>query len=310
MKKEINISIVSPVYKAKNIIPVLVQELHSVLQKITLNYEIILVDDGCPSDSWATIDTECQKDNRVKGLRLSKNFGQHYAISAGLDYASGEWVVVMDCDLQDHPLEIIKLYETTKVGYDIVLGRRVERRDNFLKKKFSKLFYLILSYLSDQKIDSTIANFGIYNYRVIEEITKLNEKNRFFPSMVQWVGFNKTAITIEHYNREEGNSSYDFKKLVKLGLDVILSNSEKPIRLIVRFGLFVCLMSFFFILYQLYNYLSGKTSVLGYTSIIIAICFFSGLIISFLGILGLYLGKVFEGVKNRPIFIVSKKINF
>ena len=109
MNNEIYITVVSPVYKAKKIVPVLVNELHSILQKITLNYEIILVDDDCPLDSWSTILSECQKDNRVKGLKLSKNFGQHYAISAGLDYASGEWVVVMDCDLQDHPLEIIKL---------------------------------------------------------------------------------------------------------------------------------------------------------------------------------------------------------
>jgi dolichol-phosphate mannosyltransferase len=309
MPEQIKISVVSPVFKAKEIIPILTETLHSSLCEINVSYEIILVDDGCPDNSWIAISDECLKDQRVKGIMLSKNFGQHYAISAGLEYASGEWVVVMDCDMQDHPFEIIKLYNKAKEGYDIVLGRRVDRKDNFLKKKYSQIFYRLLSYLSDQKIDNTIANFGIYNHRVIEEIVKMNEKNRFFPSMVQWVGFNKTAINIDHYNREEGKSSYDFKKLVKLGLDVILSNSEKPIKLIVRIGLWISLFSFVFILYQLYNYVTGKTSVLGYTSIIIAICFFSGLIISFLGILGLYLGKIFEGVKNRPIFIVSKKIN-
>ena len=303
------LSVVIPVYKSEKTISILVEKLRKEIVGITNDFEIILVDDCCPQQSWSKIKEECKLDNRVKGIKLSKNFGQHYAISAGLKYVTGDWIVVMDCDLQDDPSEILNFYKKTKEGFDIVLGQRKNREDTFFKITRSKLFYKILSYLIGQKIDNTIANFGIYNSKVINAINLFEEQNRFFPSMVSWVGFKKSTIEIKHAKREIGKSSYSFNKLLTLALDIILMSSEKPIKLIVKFGLYTSIVSFIFIIYKIMLYMNGNVKVEGYTSIIIAICFFSGLIISFLGIIGLYIGKVFEGVKKRPVYIVDKKIN-
>ena len=154
-----HLSIVSPVYRAEKIIPELVERIKIAASQITDNFEIILVEDCGPDNSWSAIEKECLIDKRVKGIKLSRNFGQHYAITAGLNYSKGEWVVVMDCDLQDLPEEISNLYNKTKEGFDIVLARRFERQDTFLKRLSSKIFYTTLSYLTGTKQDNTIANF-------------------------------------------------------------------------------------------------------------------------------------------------------
>jgi glycosyltransferase involved in cell wall biosynthesis len=304
------ISIISPVYGASTTLKILVEEIIVSVSSITTNFEILLVDDNCPQNSWEIIQDLCKSENRIKGIKLSKNFGQHYAISAGLKEATGEWIVVMDCDLQDNPSEIPNLYKKATEGFDIVLGQRINREDSFVKKTQSKLFYSILSYLTGQELDNTIGNYGIYHSKVIGVINNFEEQNRFFPTMVNWVGFKKTAIEINHSKRKEGRSSYSLKKLLNLALDIILMSSEKPIRLIIKFGLLISFSSFIFIIYKIILYLGGNIKVEGYTSIITSICFFSGLIISFLGIIGLYVSKIFEGVKKRPVYIIDKKINF
>lgn len=174
------ISIVSPVYKAEKIVDILVKRIKEEVSKITENYEIILVEDGSPDRSWEAIERNCMEDKRVKGIKLSRNFGQHYAITAGLDHAKGEWTVVMDCDLQDRPEEIINLYQKALEGYDIVLARRHKRQDSFLKRTFSWLFYKILSYLTGTKHDPAVANFGIYHKKVIQAVSQMRESIRYF----------------------------------------------------------------------------------------------------------------------------------
>lgn len=300
-----HISIVSPVYKAENLIDILISRIQQSVGQITENYEIILVDDHGPDNSWDKIKENALKDERVKGIKLSRNFGQHYAISAGLDQAQGEWVVVMDCDLQDQPEEIIKLYSKSLEGFDIVLARRHDRKDSFLKKLFSKYFYKTLSYLTGTKQDSTIANFGIYHNRVISSICSMRESIRYFPTMVRWVGYKSTSINVEHAERAEGETSYNLSRLINLALDIILAFSDKPIRLTVKAGLIISTMSLIFAFITIFRYLFGNISVLGYTSLITSIWFLSGLIISILGIIGLYVGKTFEGVKARPIYIID-----
>jgi dolichol-phosphate mannosyltransferase len=303
------ISVVSPVYRAEQIVPLLVSQLKQELAIITETYEIILVDDGSPDMSWEAIDVETKNDTRVKGIKLSRNFGQHYAITAGLDHTKGEWVIVMDCDLQDKPTEIKKLYSKASEGYDIVLARRELRNDSFHKKFFSRIFYFTLSYLTGAKQDPAIANFGIYRRNVIDAICLFREPIRYFPTMVRWIGFNRVAINIEHGAREIGKSSYNFKKLLRLGLDIILANSDKPIKLTIKLGFVVAVFSFMFGLVTLIRYYIGAITVLGYTSLLISIWFLSGLILIVLGVVGLYIGKTFEGVKNRPIYILDKKVN-
>lgn len=307
---KIKLSIVSPVYRGEKFLDELVLQVKKEAEKITSDYEIILVEDCGPDNSWATIERLCDMENKVVGIKLSRNFGQHYAITAGLDHSMGEWVVVMDCDLQDRPDQIPFLYNKALEGFDVVQGMREDRQDSAFKKVFSWLFYRVLSYLSGYNQDSTIANFGIYNRKVVDSIVSMRETIRFFPIMVAWVGYKKVAIPIEHAKRSEGKTSYTFGKLLNLALDIILAFSDKPLRIIVKLGLMTSFASFVYLFYNIYKYATGQIIVMGYTSLITSIWFLSGLMMLMLGIVGLYIGKTYESTKNRPIYLVDKKVNF
>lgn len=303
------LSIVSPVYNAEKIVPVLVERIESSIREITDEYEIILVEDCGLDNSWGVIEDIAKSNPNVVGIKLSRNFGQHYAITAGLDHASGDWIVVMDCDLQDRPEEIETLYNKAKEGYDVVLARRFERQDQFLKRLFSKIFYRTLGYLTGSEQDETIANFGIYHKNVISAVVSMRESIRYFPTMVKWVGFETTKINVEHNDRMDGTSSYNVKSLINLALDIILAYSDKPIRLLIKSGLIISLISVIIAFIYFFKWMRGDALILGYTSLIISIWLLSGVIISTLGIIGLYVGKTFEGVKKRPIYIIDKIIN-
>ena len=309
IENNVHISVVSPVYKAESIVKELVVQLHEYLRLITDNYEIILVNDASPDDSWKMIIEECAKDERVKGINLSRNFGQHYAITAGLNIAKGDWVVVMDCDLQDRPDEIPNLYRKAQEGYDSVFAQRVERKDRFLKRLFSKIFHLLFSYLTDTKQDASVANFGIYNRKVIDAILSMRDSIRFFPTMVQWVGFRKFYLPVQHSDRYEGKTSYNFKSLLYLALNNIIAFSDKPLRLTIKTGAIIALLSLFFAIIYIILYFTGVIYVLGFTTLILSIWFLAGIVISILGIVGLYVGKTFENVKKRPTYIITNQIN-
>jgi dolichol-phosphate mannosyltransferase len=309
MKLSPKISIVSPVYKAKEILPHLVSKLKEALILITLDYEIILVDDGCPDDSWSQILNESNLDERVKGIKLSKNFGQHFAISAGLTHTSGEWIVVMDCDLQDNPLEILKLYTEATKGYDFVQARRQNRKDSITKKMSSYLFHYIYKGLSGINSDYTIANFGIYNRKVIDSINSMKENSRSFPSLLSHVGFKHSYIDIEHHERLYGKSSYTFDKLLKLSFDIIIANSNRPLKMSIKYGFLISLLAFILAIYNVIANLVGLIKLPGYTSTIFSIWFVGGLILLTLGVLGLYIDKIYTEVKSRPLFIISEKTN-
>lgn len=300
------LSIVSPVYRAENVLYELIERISKNIPKEFNSYEIILVDDYSPDHSWQKI-VEISKSNKnIRGFKLSRNFGQHYAITAGLNQITGDYVVVLDCDLQDQPEEIEKLFNESKKGFDIVLARRYERKDSWYKKTVSKLFYKTLSYLTGTKQDATIANFGIYSKQVINEVIKLEEKIKYFPTMIKLVGFSTSYVNVEHASRSEGKSNYNLKKLLNLALDIILAYSDKPLRLIIKFGLSIAFISFLMVVYVLLEKITGKVSVSGYASLIISIWFLSGCLLITLGVVGLYVGKIFEGVKNRPSFIIEK----
>lgn len=304
------LSIVIPFYMGKAIVEKLFLHIKQTLSKLEKPFEVILVDDRSPDNGWETIMNLAQQHLELKGIRLSRNFGQHYAITAGLEATKGEWVVVMDCDFQDRPEEIGNMLKKASEGYDVVLGQRVDRNDNFFKKMTSRFFYKTLFFLTGNQLDHKVANFGLYHRKVIDAVCNTKESIRFFPTQVNWVGFNQTAININHGEREEGKSSYTFSKLLKLALDIMLSNSDKPLRLAVQLGFFMSVFSGLFSIITIINWFLGKFTVTGYTSIILSIWFLSGLIISVLGITGLYIGKIFEQVKDRPIYIVDETINF
>ena len=309
MNNSIHISIVSPVYRGETMVSELVRRNVESVSTITEDYEIILVNDASPDNSWEEIVKQCALNPKVKGVNLSRNFGQHYAITAGLHYAKGDWVVVMDCDLQDKPEEIPNLYAKAQEGFDIVYARRVVRKDGFFKRQSSKWFYKVFNWLSGMKSDSAVANFGIYNQRVIEEFNKMPERARSFPSLVQYLGFKDTAIDVEHAERAEGKSSYNFYKLLKLGFDVIVSNSNKPLRLAVGFGFGMAVVSFLLAIYNVIAKWIGVIRVPGYTTTVFSIWFVGGLLLFVIGILGLYIGKIFDQVKGRQLFVVSDEVN-
>lgn len=300
------LSVVSPVYRAELVLEELVERISNSIPSAFNSFEIILVDDFSPDKSWQKIEEISKRNNNVRGFKLSRNFGQHYAITAGLNQVKGDYIVVLDCDLQDQPEEINKLFIESQKGYDIVLARRYERKDSLYKKTVSKLFYKTLSYLTGTKQDATVANFGIYSKQVINEVVKLEEKIKYFPTMVKWVGFSTSYVNVEHASRSEGKSNYNLKKLLNLALDIILAYSDKPLRLIIKFGLSIALVSFLMVIYVLFEKITGKVSVSGYASLIISIWFLSGCLLTTLGVVGLYIGKIFEGVKNRPSYIIEK----
>ncbi|MCH2023447.1 MAG: glycosyltransferase family 2 protein [Saprospiraceae bacterium] len=304
------ISIVSPVYHAEQIVDSLVKEIMLYVSTITENFEIILVEDCGPDNSWEKILENCQKDKRIKGIKLSRNFGQHYAITAGLEYAKGEWVVVMDCDLQDLPNEIPNLYAKAQEGYDLVYAQRSTRHDSFFKRLSSKIFYSFFSYLTNTPQDSSIGNFGIYHQKVTKAILSMKDHIRFFPTMSNWVGFRQTKLSVKHSSRPEGESSYTLRTLMKLAFNNIIAFSDKPLWLVLRFGMYTSITAFLIGIYYLIKFLNGHIIIDGYTSIIISIWFLAGIIISILGMLGIYIGKIFEKVKDRPNYIVHIKENF
>ncbi|MEO6833287.1 MAG: glycosyltransferase family 2 protein, partial [Chitinophagaceae bacterium] len=283
---QVDFSIVVPVYNGELTIAILVDEIEEAIKGNPCHYEIILVEDYSRDKSWEAVEAIAKSNKNVQGIKLSRNFGQHYAITAGLDAAVGEWVVVMDCDLQDDPKEIPSLYAKAMEGYDIVVGKRVERKDNFFKKAGSRAFYRILQYLTGIKQDATIGNFGIYHKKVIDSIISMREPIRYFPTMVQWVGFKRAELVIAHRGRETGKSNYTFRKLLNLSLEIILVNSEKPIFLMLKFGFIVSFLSLCLSIITVIRYFSGYIKVMGYASIILVITFFSGLILAFLGIIG------------------------
>ncbi len=303
------ISVVSPVYGCKDCLIKLFERLKETLTKITSDFEILLIDDASPDNSWKVIEALCVEDKRVVGIRLSRNFGQHYAITAGLDHARGKWIVVMDCDLQDKPEEILKLYEKAQQGYEIVLGKRYDRKDNVLKELSSKIFYKILSYLTDKKQSEKIANFGIYHKKVIYTIKTMRENLRYFPVLVRWTGFKSIEIDVEHTKRPYGKTSYSFGKLFDLAFNIVIEFSDKPLRVAVKLGLFISFVALIYAIVVIVRVLIGNVTVEGWSSLIISVWFLSGLMIFIMGITGIYIGKTFDEVKKRPIYIITEKIN-
>lgn len=304
-----DISIVSPVFCCAKCLRELCARIAASVAPITDRYEIILVDDASPDGAWSVIRELCATDTRVKAVSLSRNFGQHYAIAAGLEQTRGEWVVVLDCDLQDRPEEIQKLHRKAAEGYDVVFAEREVRKDAFVKRVVSRLFVGLLNYLSGADYDYRTANFGIFHRRVIDAIQSMGDTSRFFPVMVRWTGFRSTSVAVQHDARGEGRSGYTWRKLLRLGLDIILSNSDKPLRLVAASGIAVSLIALGMTGYSVIRWVKGDVTVAGYTSVIASMWLLSGVSLFCMGVIGLYVGRVFESVKARPAYIVRDRLN-
>lgn len=304
------VSIVSPEYKGEKMIDELIQRIEHSLANFTNDYEIILVNDGSPDNTWEKITEVCGNDNHVKGINLSRNFGQQYAITAGLSVVSGEWVVVIDCDLQNRPEEIPRMWAKAQEGWDVVLAQRLERKDSWLKKQSGFWYHKAMKFLTGVPQDRTVGEFGLYKRQVIDTIASMGDALRSFDGEIQWVGFRQTKIPVMQGERAEGKSSYTLHKLLKLAFDNMIFFSNKPLRLMAEFGFAISFIALVVAVIYLFKYILGDNEVLGYTSIIISIWLLGGIIIMLLGIVGIYIGKSYDQVKGRPTFIIRDKINF
>lgn len=303
------VSVVVPCYRCALYLKELHQRLSASLERLGQSLEIILVNDGSPENDWEVIAELCRADPRVVGIELSRNFGQHYAIAAGLQATRGEWVVVMDGDLQDQPEDIIPMVQLAQSGFDSVLGQRAARQDSFFRKSMSNLFYWLLSYLTDTTQDSRIGNFGVYHRKVIDSIVQMPERLRYFPVMVRWVGFKTTTYAVHHKPRIGSRSSYTMARMIALAVDIMIAFSDKPLRLVTQLGILLSLTSTLAGFYVIWRYLVGKVAVQGWASLVVTMSFLGGLTIFLLGVVGIYVGKVFDETKRRPIYIIRQQVD-
>lgn len=301
-----HISVVIPVYKAEDCLEELYRRLKGALEIITADFEIILVEDCGGDRSWEIIEKLSEKDARVSGIQFSRNFGQHYGITAGIDHCTGDWLVVMDCDLQDAPEEIPRLYQKAGEGYDIVVAMRANRHHPFFKKLSSKLFYKAFNYFSGMQHDDQVANFCIVSKKVVESFRMFREQLRFYPALLSWMGFPRASIYVQHAERHGGKSTYTFRKLWNLATATIVAYSDKPLRLAIKLGFSMSLFSFIFGCYILLRSLLYGSAVMGWSSLMVSLYFVGGIIIGILGIVGIYLGKAYDETKRRPLYIVRR----
>ena len=304
-----DLSVVIPVLNESHLIKELISRVIANVDNITKNYEVIIVDDGSTDDTWHQIKLFAEQNFRIKAIKFSRNFGHHYAISAGLKNSNGSWVVVMDGDLQDRPEVIPTLYNKAQEGYDVVFVSRINRPENFIYKLLQKSFYFILNNLSGINFESSQANFSIISKKVVDAFNKFPENKRFYGSTIKWLGFKRTSISAEHGVRFAGKSSYTLKKRLNLAGDIIFAFSDKPLRFIVKLGLFFSSISILLFVWIIYLYFTSGFEVQGWTSLISSIFLFGGLILTVIGIIGIYIGRIFNEVKNRPLYITSDELN-
>lgn len=305
------ISIISPVYRAEKIVDELVTRIIVNVSNFTDNFEVILVEDGSPDSSWRKIEENCIKDRRVKGIKLSRNFGQHFAITAGIENAKGDYLVVMDCDLQDDPIYIVNLYNKAREGNDIVYTLKKERKHGLIKNITANVFNKVFNYLIDNKnwkSQNNIGTFSLISRKVADAFCSYNDHQRHYLMVLRWLGFKCAYIEIEHKERFEGKSSYNFSKLIAHAINGITSQSDKLLRINVTIGIITSLISFLaIIIIILYYFLYGFAS--GWASLIVTILFSTGVLLTSIGISGIYIGKTFEQAKNRPKYLIDLFLN-
>jgi len=299
-----HISVVTPVYKAEGCLDELYRRLVAALAPITQDFEIVMVEDCGGDRSWEIIQRLARADARVKGIQFSRNFGQHYGITAGLDHCDGDWVVVMDCDLQDRPEEIPRLYAKAREGYEIVIGRRGRSGAPVSRSFTSWLFYRLFSWLADMEYDGQAGNYRIVSRKVVDRFRQMREQLRFFGALLNWMGFPSATIDVQHDARHQGRSTYTLMKLWRLAAETIVAYSDKPLRLAIRLGFLIAFLAFCYGLTIFFRALFYGSPITGWASLIVSIYFMGGIIIAILGMLGIYLGKTYDETKKRPLYIV------
>lgn len=300
---------VSPVYRAESIVPELVRRLMESLAKITEDFEILLVEDGSPDASWAAVCEECRKDKRVKGIRLSRNFGQHYAITAGLENAAGEYVVVMDCDLQDNPEDIAKLYEKACQGFDIVQGLKTERVHAFHRNLLSRAFFAVFNLLADrQTATSAFGSFSIISRKAVEAFLRYTDRHRHYLMILRELGMSTATVEVSHASRFEGRSSYTIGKLISHAMGGVTSHSTKLLKISIGIGIGYFISSVAGIIYLVVRFMVSGFQA-GWASTMVLLLGSTGLILIAIGILGVYISNIYDQVRMRPLYLIYESRN-
>lgn len=303
-----HIAVVIPVLNEELIIDELIQRVSKSVIQISESFQIIIVDDGSTDKTWTKIVNCAQIYPKIHGIRFSRNFGHHYAISAGLKYVEADWVIVMDGDLQDRPEIIPILYQEAVKGFDIVFVSRINRTESIYYKVLQRLFYVALRILSGIKFDSKQANFSIISRKVVNAFNNFPEYSRFYGSTVNWLGFKKSFIFADHGKRLLGKPSYTLRKRFKLAADIILSFSDRPLHFAIYLGIFSSGVALMYMIWILIGVKFHGFSVQGWPSLMAVSLFLGGAILIILGIIGSYLSRIFLEVKSRPLYLVSDEI--
>ena len=299
------ISVVVPVYGCADCLRQLCERLDTILSSFASWFEILLVDDRSPDNSWAQFAALKAKHPRVRGLRLSRNFGQHIAITAGLATAQGDVVVVMDCDLQDPPEHIPALWEKMQQGNEIVLARRLERSHSGFRVAAAKLYFRLLSRMTEEKVEGSYGTFSMLSRKAVDAFLRFGERDRHYLFIVRWLGFATDEIEYRHAERAAGCSSYSLRRLIRHALEGLFFQSTVLLRWIVGLGLGFALVAMGFGIYLILRYYMNAGAVAGWTSLAVLILFCTGTLLTCMGVIGLYIGKMFDQGKGRPLYIID-----
>jgi dolichol-phosphate mannosyltransferase len=303
------LSVAIPIHNEESVLPELLQRLRAVLDSVAGGpHEIVFVDDGSTDRTFEILAGAAKEDDRIVVISLSRNFGHQAAISAGLDHVTGDAAVVMDGDLQDIPEVIPQFVEKFQQGYDVVYAQRVRRKEPLALRICYFVFYRMMAKLSDIRLPLDSGDFGLMSRRVIEEMRNMPEHHRYLRGMRSWVGFRQVGIAVERAERHSGKSKYSVMRLVKLAFDGIFAFSIVPIRAAALFGAFVMFLSSLFAIYSIYIRVFLHKAPQGFTALIVAITFFSGVLLFFLGVIGEYVGRIYEETKARPEYIVRRTV--
>lgn len=312
MQKNIRYSVVVPVYNEEQVVEETYKRLTEVMEKTSEGYELIFVNDGSRDKTVEIIQKIGNKDSRVKLIDFSRNFGHQIAITAGMDNAAGQAIVVIDADLQDPPEVILRMIEKWKEGYDVVYGKRTKRKgETLFKKVTAHVFYRFLRSMTDVEIPVDTGDFRLIDRKVCDVMRNLTEKNRFVRGLVSWVGFKQTAVEYQREERWAGETKYPLKKMIRFALDAITSFSYKPLKTASYLGYTLSIASFLYLIVViLQKIFLTQTTETGWASTVAINLFFHGITLIMLGIIGEYIGRIYDESKNRPLYIIREKMGF
>lgn len=305
------ISVVIPMYYEEKVASECYRRLKVVMDGCGYSYELIFVNDGSRDRTLNILEKLAENDKKVKVISFSRNFGHQIAVTAGIDKARGSAVIIIDADLQDPPELIIEMLRLWEQGYEVVYAKRKRRKgESIFKLVTAKLFYRVLDKLSDTRIPLDTGDFRLIDAKAADELRKMREKYRFLRGMVSWIGFKQTPVEYERKERFAGETKYPLKKMLKLASDGIISFSVKPLKLSLYLGFFAVICAIAVFIYSfVYNLAGGVNLIPGWASIMAAVTFFGGVQLISIGILGEYIGRMYEESKGRPLYIIEKEIN-